>query len=154
MNRRQILYIALAVFISLAAGCGKPTKFYFNPYVGKSANSPEVVHCFDTIGHKKGSFPLIFGGTCCCTPTDELMEQYHRDGYLLDYDTEKLLKKYEARGIILKHENGWPCNNICKKGPHVVFGGKCMVPPTVGTQNFENVITGKRALTAPMEEEQ
>lgn len=148
MKRRHFLKIltgTLAAGVAFIGGCSsKPTQYYVNPYVAKSLTPPEIKHCFITIGHKKGTKPFIYGGTCCCTPTHELMEQYHADGYLLDMNVEDLLAEYEIRGIVLEHGEGWQCNNMCDSGPHLVFGGKCMVPPTVGTQNYENVITGKK----------
>jgi hypothetical protein len=149
MDRRQFLSVAagslISIIIGVTIGCApKPTRFYFNPYVAKNTDAPEIVHCFTTIGHKRGTKPFIFGGTCVCTPTNELMEQYHEDGFLLDYDLNKLIDEYKRRGIVLSHEHGWQCNNQCKKGPHLVFGGKCMVPPVLGTHNFENVITGTK----------
>lgn len=148
MNRRHFLYITVGAFTStlysFLTGCApKPTKYCLNPYIAKNINPPKVVHCFNSIGHKRGTFPFILGGTCCCTPTEVLLTMYHKDGFLLDYDSARLIAEYEDRGIILAHENGWRCNNQCESGPHVVFGGKCMVSPTIGTQNFENVITGK-----------
>lgn len=149
MNRREFLLAltgtaATTVFAALT-GCAPPnTKYYFNMYKAKNVQSPDVVHCFTSIGHKRGTQPFILGGTCCCTPSEALLEMYHEDGVLLDYDLAALLDEYDQRGIVLAHDNGWQCNNLCDHGPHVVFGGTCMVPPTLGTQNWENVITGKR----------
>lgn len=149
MNRREFLCVTTgaltSTILSMIGGCAPPqTKYYFNPYKAKKLNSPEVIHCFSTIGHKRGTQPFIMGGTCCCTPTQDLLDIYHEDGILLDYDLSKLLDEYEQKGIVLEHENGWQCNNQCAQGPHIVFGGKCMVAPTLGTQNWENVITGKK----------
>lgn len=147
MNRRKFLYVLSGTLASTLAGfisgCAKPTQYYFNPYVAKNLDSPELVHCFAAIGHKRGTQPFIFGGTCVCTPTKELLKAYHADGFLRNYNLRRLVAEYENRGIVLAHENGWQCNNQCKQGPHIVFGGKCMVSPTVATQNFENVATGK-----------
>jgi hypothetical protein len=141
MNRREFVYVLSGALTSalfgFLSGCAKPTQYYFNPYVAKNIAAPEIVHCFTTIGHKRGTFPFILGGTCVCTPTQELMEAYHSDGFVVDYDLHRLIQEYERRDIVLEHENGWQCNNQCK------FGGKCMVSPTVATQNFENVATGK-----------
>jgi hypothetical protein len=148
MNRREFVYVLSGALTStlfaFLTGCAKkPTQYYLNPYVAKNIAAPEIVHCFTTIGHKKGTFPFILGGTCVCTPTQELVEVYHADGFLADYDLRRLIAEYERRDIVLEHENGWQCNNQCKQGPHIVFGGKCMVSPTIATQNFENVATGK-----------
>jgi len=151
MNRRDFFYFVTGVtvssFLTLFSACSPPnTKHYFNVYKAKKLNAPEIVYCFSTIGHKKGTTPFIMGGTCCCSPTQELMDQYHEDGILLNYDLAKLIAEYKERGIVLEHENGWQCNNQCAQGPHIVFDGKCMVSPTLGTQNWENVITGKKPI--------
>jgi hypothetical protein len=147
MNRREFVYVLSGALTStlfgFLSGCAKPTQYYFNPYVAKNIAAPEIVHCFTTIGHKGGTFPFILGGTCVCTPTQELIEVYHSDGFVADYDLRRLIQEYERSDIVLEHKNGWRCNNQCKQGPHIVFGGKCMVSPTVATQNFENVATGK-----------
>ncbi|MGE4558195.1 MAG: hypothetical protein AB7D07_15430 [Desulfovibrionaceae bacterium] len=147
MDRRRFINLMAAAVASsagLLTACGKPTKYLVNPYVAKSMTPPPIKYCFTTVGHVPGTQPFIFGGTCCCTPTQELMDQYHADGFLLDMELEDLLAEYETRGIVLRHEGGWQCNNLCSSGPHLVFGGHCMVPPTIGTQNYENVITGKK----------
>lgn len=125
-------------------GCAKPTKYHINPYLSKNVNSPELKYCNDATGHKRGTKPFIFGGTCCCTPDQELMDMYHADGFLLDANLADLLAEYEKRGIVLAHEDGRPCNNYCDEGPHIVFGGKCMAPPVPGTQNYENIAIGKK----------
>jgi len=140
-NRRNFLLLTTT---SLLAACSKPGRYLLNPYQAKSETVPPIVHCFDTIGHQPGTHPFILGGTCCCHPTEELLEQYHQDGLLLDYDLERLLAEYENKDIVLEHEHGWQCNNLCKQGPHIVFGGRCMVDPVIGTQNYENVIAGVR----------
>ena len=145
ISRRKFLTgIGLSVF-GVVAGCSTPpTQYYFNPYLGKGGQPPEIKHCFDTIGHKRGTYPYILGGTCCCLPTEELLEQYHEDGFLLEYTSVAELEAvYAEKEILLSHAHGWACNNTCDDGPHVVFGGKCMVPPVVGTQNYENVAAGK-----------
>ena len=140
----SLLGCVLTVFLAgLLMGCApKPTAFVFTPYSAKSLHPPEVKYCFDTIGHERGTYPFILGGTCCCTPSRELMDVYHDDGFLLEHDLERLLAEYDKRGIVIEHENGRMCNNCCEKGPHVVFGGHCMVPPTPGTSNFERVAYG------------
>jgi hypothetical protein len=148
VSRRGFLGCLGITTLGLLTGCsGTPyTKYYFNPYVAKDFHPPEVKYCFDTVGHKRGTYPFVLGGTCCCTPTAQLLETYHEDGFLLEYSSvEELEKVYADKGIVLRHENGWACNNMCDHGPHVVFGGHCMVAPVVGTQNYENVATGKQA---------
>jgi len=101
------------------------------------------MYCFDSVGHTPGSKPFIVGGTCCCTPTRELMDKYHKDGLLKDMELKGLLALYEQKGIktALDHKG---CNNLCQWGPHIIKGGNCMVPPTPATHNFEEVRFGMK----------
>jgi len=131
-------YFSVVLMLAWSSGGCEPTEKPFEP---KSAMHLEPKYCFDTVGHTPGTKPFILGGTCCCTPTKELMEQYHADGFLKDMELQDLIRLYEERGIktALDHIG---CNNLCKWGPHIVKGGKCMVPPTPGTTNFEEVRFG------------
>jgi len=64
-----------------------------------------------------------------------------------------LIALYEERGIktALDHKD---CNNLCEWGPHIVKGGKCMAPPTPGTNNFEEIRFGMKYVpVVPVEEE-
>ena len=100
-----------------------------------------MAHCFDGVPHIAGSKPWVLGGKCCCTPTDDLMRKLHADGVCEDLDVDGLISLYEDKGIRLRFDHTG-CNNMCEYGPHVTKGGKCMVPPTPGTRNYEDVITG------------
>jgi len=153
---RAILFTCLLAV--LVGGCeeqrrtnvgGTHTLFY-RP---KDGPPVKVIYCNDYTGHLPGTKPFIFGGTCCCTPTLELMDAYHRDGFLLNYSAAQLLDVYESMGIqtIYDHHD---CNNCCKWGPHILQGGKCMVPPTPGTRHFEEIITGRFQVPAKEPEEQ
>ena len=126
--------LALMPLVFSSQGC-MPKE---GPFQSKSTTRPAEVYCFDVVGHTPGTKPYVFGGTCCCTPTDQLMAQYHADGHQQDMTLDDLLQEYERRGIktALDHKG---CNNLCKWGPHVVKGGKCMVSPTPGTKNFEHI---------------
>jgi hypothetical protein len=121
----------------LFVGCAKPPP----PYVSAYREPPPMAHCFDGVPHIKGSKPWVLGGVCCCTPCDELMDKLHADGVCKDLDTEGLLALYSEKGIQLAGSHSCS-NNLCEYGPHVTKGGKCMVPPTPGTRNYEEVITG------------
>ena len=102
------------------------------------------MHCFDSVGHTPGAKPFVLGGTCCCTPSAEVLADYKKHGHVqADMTLEDLVALYGKEGIKteLDHKG---CNNLCKWGPHVVKGGKCMVPPTPGTYNFEEVRFGTR----------
>ncbi|MBU0616488.1 MAG: hypothetical protein KKI02_02100, partial [Planctomycetes bacterium] len=132
------LAAALAIPLILSSlGCG-PREPPFEP---KPASTLAVKHCFDTIGHIPGSEPWILGGTCCCTPTQKLLDQYQADGFCRGMTLSELLARYDGRSIMTAlHHKG--CNNACEWGPHVVAGGKCMAPPIPGTRNYEAVATG------------
>lgn len=145
-ERREVIkYLGLLWVSFLLDGCATPTQV---PYVAKPTSMPAPAYCFDSVGHIPGSKPFILGGTCCCTPTKELMDKYHADGLLLDMQLKDLLSLYESAGIktALDHHG---CNNLCQWGPHVIKGGKCMAPPTPGTFNFEEVRFGIRYAPAP-----
>jgi len=136
---------ALCVLAATLAGCETPP----GPYVAKSLVAPDVVYCNDSVGHKPGNQPWALGGKCCCTPSEELMEQLHRDGFCKDMTAEQLRSLYEQKGIALKGPGHTRCNGLCAKGLHVVLGGRCMCPPTPGTEYYERVIAGP-ARSAPV----
>ena len=135
----MIIVAGLLVFV---VGCEVPPP----PYVPKARIAPEVVYCNDHTGHKGGAKPWIMGGTCTCTPTKELMKQLHADGFCLGMTADDLRAMYEKAGIRLRAPGHMWCNGMCKAGPHVVLGGKCMCPPTPGTEYYEKVVTGKGAV--------
>ncbi len=119
------------------SGCG-PKEPPFQP---KSIEPPQIKHCFDTIGHQSGARPWIMGGTCCCTPTQELLRRHSAEGYCRGMSFDQLLALYRSEEIkTALHHKG--CNNNCEWGPHVLWGGKCMVPPTPGTENYEQIASG------------
>jgi hypothetical protein len=130
-------------------GCATPE----SPYKPKSSTPPARKYCFDSIGHVRGSKPWILGGTCCCTPSRDLLGQYQDDGFCGGMTLEELINVYQDRGIItgLDHQG---CNNACRWGPHVLKGGKCMVPPSPGTRNFEEIATGTRYVSRSPERKQ
>ena len=136
--RREFFWlVAAGAALAVLGNCAKPPP----PFVPICYEDVRIVHCFDGVPHQPGSKPWIMGGTCCCTPSDELIEAYHRDGICLDMTTDDLIELYEQKGVrlALDHTN---CNNLCEHGPHVTKGGHCMVPPTPGTRNYEEVVTG------------
>lgn len=144
--RNEIILFALCLTVAVIAGCQAPPP----PYVARQACT-QVVYCNDYTGHKPGSKPWIMGGTCCCTPSDELMAQLHRDGFCLDMTAEQLADAYRAKGIALRGKGHEHCNGLCVHGPHVVLGGKCMCPPTPGTEYYDRVVSGRVEETASQE---
>ena len=124
-----------------SVGCEKPPQ----PFVPKAYIAPEVVYCNDHTGHKSGSKPWIMGGTCCCTPSEELIAKLQADGFCIGMTASDLRAKYVNAGILLRQEGHNWCTGMCEGGRHVVLGGKCMSPPTPGTEYSEIVVTGKGA---------
>ena len=139
--RNKIALGILMLLTAMIASCEQPP----GPFVPKAAVSPEVVYCNDNTGHKAGSKPWIMGGTCCCTPSPALMDQLHKDGFCAGMSSDDLAAKYTSAGITLKGPGHQWCNGMCDHGPHVVLGGRCMCPPTPGTEYYEKVITGQGA---------
>jgi hypothetical protein len=70
---------------------------------------------------------------------------YQREGTVpADMTYDQLLKMFKDRGIITDLDVDYRASN-CRNsdyGPHVVFGGKCMVTPTPGTRTCEEVTSG------------
>ncbi|HUU83595.1 MAG TPA: hypothetical protein VM243_08835 [Phycisphaerae bacterium] len=119
-------------------GCIQPPP----PYVPAYTERPDMAYCFDGVPHIPESKPWALGGRCCCTPSEELMEKLHADGVCVELDVEGLIALYREQEIQLGINHSG-CNNLCEYGPHVTKGGKCMAPPTSGTRNYQEVVTGK-----------
>src|ERR1017187_5508293 len=101
----RIQMLLSPVMVLLLIGCVSE-----HPFVADTTARTQVI-CFDTVGHTPGAKPFILGGTCCCTPTQELMDRYHADGLLKDMKLKDLLVLYEQKGIktALDHNH---CNNL------------------------------------------
>ena len=133
--------VLLLLFLTVIVSCAKKA---LPPFALKHHEHPKPIHCFDGVDHMPGSVPFIMGGTCFCTPTQSLMDQYHANGKLLDMQLDDLLRLYKERGIHLVSREHQNCNNLCEWGPHVLKGGNCMVAPTPGTRNYEEIRYGLR----------
>ena len=108
-------------------------------------DAPPLVHCNDRTGHREGAAPWIFGGTCLCNPSSTLLSDYHRQGILRSWSVDTLEGYYRRRGVSTRRDHQ-RCNNLCSSGPHILKGGRCLVPPTPGTLNWEEVVTGEFSL--------
>ena len=143
LGTERCLAIFVAVILAgITISCEAPP----TPFVPKSLAPPGIVHCNDYTGHKGGTKPWIMGGTCTCTPSKELMERLHADGFCIGMSEADLRAKYQQAGINLRRPGHMRCNGLGEGGLHVVLGGKCMCPPTPGTEYYENVVTGKTAV--------
>ena len=139
---RCLAIFAAVILAGTTISCEVPPP----PFVPKSIDPPGIVHCNDHTGHKDGAEPWIMGGTCTCTPSQELMERLHADGFCIGMSEADLRAKYQQAGINLRRPGHMRCNGLGEGGLHVVLGGKCMCPPTPGTEYYENVVTGKTAV--------
>ncbi len=135
LTRRQLLQ-ALAT-AGLLGGCGPQ----LGAFQAKAAAPPPIKNCFDTIGHQ-GFKPHLLGGTCYCSPLPAQIAVWQRDGYFSAQSGDDVVQVYQRSGFktVADHQD---CNNLCEWGPHAAKGGKCMVPPTPLTDNYEEVATGK-----------
>jgi hypothetical protein len=84
------------------------------------------------------------GGSCCCTPSEEMLQLWQRDGFFQGMTLDDVLVQHDERGIKTGQDHR-SCNNQCQYGPHVTKGGHCLAPPTPGTRNYEEVVTGRFA---------
>ena len=133
-----VLFVAVLGLI--AAGCAPKVR------PKRSLTAPPVAYCHDAIGHVSGNRPWILGGNCCCTPTRSMFEVYQQEGTVPEsMSYEEFLQLFADKGIITDLDVDYRASN-CQGdiGPHVVFGGKCMVTPTPGTRSYEEITAGKR----------
>lgn len=116
----------------------------------RSAKAPPIVYCHDGVGHIKGVAPWILGGKCCCTPTESRFQSYKEEETVPESMTyDEFLQLFADKGIITDLDAEYRgCNCRGELGPHVVFGGKCMVTPTPGTLTFEEVTSGRKIASA------
>ncbi len=153
---RPALCVALLVAVTsvacLAAGCAAPIDESWRasprlPYrtVPPPETAPAFSHCNDRTGHVPGSTPWIFGGTCLCNPSIAVLDDYKASGILSTWAVATMETFYSNRGVTTLRDHR-DCNNLCANGPHLLKGGRCLVPPTPGTLNWEEVVTGSFAL--------
>ncbi len=135
MSRKLFYLFGYVLVLSMVlVGCQRP-------HVPKPGVAPKIKHCFDTVGHIPGAKPWLLGGDCCCTPSEQVVSDWQKNGYFVGKSVSEIIDQYKAAGICLATDHV-DCNNACEHGPHVVKGGKCMVPPTPGTENYEEVLYG------------
>ena len=130
--------------VNMQIGCDGPPP---QPFVPKASAAPEIIYCNDHTGHKPGNQPWVMGGKCTCTPSESLMQQLNADGFCKGMTADDLREMYEQKGFRLRQTGHMWCNGYCSAGKHVVLGGNCMCPPTPGTEYYEQIVTGSRAVT-------
>lgn len=148
-NRFTALLLLLTL---LTTGCAVQQTRSYAPFRPKPDQPPAIHFCFDTVGHIAGTKPYILGGTCVCTPTEALLKDYQAHGYFVGMSFDELLQRYRDLGVQTARDHQG-CNNMCVWGPHLVKGGHCMVPPTPGTTNYEEVLSGRFVPQAPIKKE-
>ena len=139
--RTALIACSLAA-AAVCAGCTPRERGPGIAYMSKPAAAPPVKYCCDSTGHQARAKPIVLGGTCCCTPTPDLVAKLHRDGMLKDYTAARLQSAYASQDITTDNDHRG-CNNRCSHGPHVVKGGHCLATPTLGTLNYEEVVSGE-----------
>jgi hypothetical protein len=72
--------------------------------------------------------PYVFGGTSIHLPSQVVMDRYHASGNLLQLQVTDLENLYREEGIALRVEDMQG-----RFSPHIVDGGKSLVPPLEGT---------------------
>lgn len=142
-SRRTLLATLAAGASAFLTGC---VPQQLGPFQAKAANPPPIKNCFDTLGHR-GFKPFVLGGTCYCNPLQAQIPLWQKEGHFEGRAPDEILALYKAREVKTLYDHR-DCNNLCEWGPHVVKGGKCMVPPTPLTDNYEEVATGKWAKPA------
>lgn len=138
LSRRSFIgAVAASGVTGLLAGCGPQ----LGSFQAKASTAPPIKNCFDTIGHQ-GYKPFVLGGTCYCNPMPAQIGVWQKEGHFEGKTPDEVVQVYRAREVktLYDHQD---CNNLCEWGPHVARGGKCMVPPTPLTDNYEEVAIGK-----------
>jgi len=140
-----------AIALALIAGCAAPVDESWRsaprlPYrTDPPRESAPFVHCNDRTGHRAGEIPWILGGTCLCNPSIEVVRDLRAHGASPGWTVDTLSAFYRSLGVATIDDHR-DCNNLCAQGPHLRKGGRCLVPPTPGTLNWEEVVTGEYAL--------
>jgi hypothetical protein len=137
LSRRGFLGGLSAGLGALVSGCVAQ----LGEFQAKATTAPPVKNCFDTLGHRAGYKPFVLDGNCYCNPLPAQVALWRKEGLFEGKSDAEVQALYTARGVktLSDHRD---CNNLCEWGPHVARGGKCLVPPTPFTDNYEDVATG------------
>ncbi len=137
VSRRGLLGGFCGGLAALVSGCAPQ----LGAFQAKATTAPPVKNCFDTLGHQAGYKPFVLAGNCYCNPLPAQIALWKKEGQFEGKSDDEVVALYTARGVktLADHRD---CNNLCEWGPHVAKGGKCLVPPTPFTDNYEDVATG------------
>lgn len=101
----------------------------------------EILHPNDVTGPIVGTYPYVLGGTCTCTPTQEVLETYQAGGYLLGLTLQGLLDIYTAEGIVFAP---LPARReTTDTYHHILRGGRLLYTPVPGSDGFEQLTYGE-----------
>ncbi|MEW6249237.1 MAG: hypothetical protein AB1716_01195 [Planctomycetota bacterium] len=136
---RALLLSTLALGLGACVAPPRPL-----PYIPKPAVAPAPLICHDALGHARGNRPWVFGGNCCCTPTQANYDAHAAAGTMQpDISYAQFVEAYRAKGILTELDTGHrACGNLCTEGPHVTLGGRCMATPVFGTPMYERATYG------------
>ncbi|MBI3825968.1 MAG: hypothetical protein HY294_08230 [Candidatus Rokubacteria bacterium] len=138
VSRRGFLVTTVTATSALLSGCAVRE---LGPFQARAVAAPPIKNCFDTLGHQAGFKPFVLGGTCYCNPLPAQIGVWQKEGSFEGKSEDEILAVYTAREVktVLDHRE---CNNLCPWGPHAARGGKCIVPPTPLTDNYQEVAFG------------
>ena len=121
----------------------EPAPYYSSSEKNKNIrdriNQP-ITHPNDVTGPLPDSFPYILGGNDVETPTEELLDHYHQNGYLKNKSLGTLLDLYQQEGIVFAP---LPANHLTTDTyHHILRGGKLLYTPVPGSKGFEDLTYG------------
>lgn len=90
------------------------------------------------------TLPYILGGDCVRTPSEEVLEEYQKAGFLRDMTVTDLEQLYREEGIrwTIQDENGTP-------GLHVLEGGKSLLCPRPGSVGYARLFGARHGPYRP-----
>ncbi len=121
----------------------EPAPYYSSSEKNKNIrdriNQP-ITHPNDVTGPLPDSFPYILGGNDVETPTEEILDQYHANGYLKNKSLGTLLDFYREEGIVFAP---LPANHLTTDTyHHILRGGRLLYTPVPGSKGFEDLTYG------------
>ncbi|MCA9296674.1 MAG: hypothetical protein KC983_09150 [Phycisphaerales bacterium] len=95
----------------------------------------------DVTGVRPGDFPWILGGHDVSTPSREVLDAYHANGFLLDWTLSDLRDAYEAEGILMgagaEDRMDVPRNPSYR---HILEGGLGLFTPAAHSAGYKRLM--------------